>query len=78
MPERILVDLNVVLDVFLARPGFEAARDVIQLGEQHGCQIYFSAHGVTTMAYLLEHAGVPRCVARICTSAAAGALRLRP
>jgi predicted nucleic acid-binding protein len=59
MPENILVDLNIILDVLLGRKGFEASRDVIQLAEKGGLKIYVSAHMVTTFAYLLEEAKVP-------------------
>jgi predicted nucleic acid-binding protein len=60
MPENILVDLNVILDVLLERRGFEASRDVIQLAEKDRLQICISAHMVTTFAYLLEEAKVPK------------------
>lgn len=60
MPKNILIDLNVIVDVFLARPGFEPSRDVILLGEQGMCRLYVSAHMVTTLSYLLEDAKVPR------------------
>ena len=33
MPTNILIDLNIILDVFLERDGFKASSDVIQLGE---------------------------------------------
>jgi predicted nucleic acid-binding protein len=59
MPENILIDLNVILDVLLERKGFETSRDVIQLAEKGGVQIYISAHIVATFAYLLEDAKVP-------------------
>ena len=59
MPENILIDLNVILDVLLERKGFEASRDVIQLAEKDGLKIHISAHLVTTFAYLLEEAKVP-------------------
>lgn len=60
MPKNIFVDLNVILDVFLARQGFEASQDIIQLGEQTDYQLWVSAHLVTTLAYLLEASKVPR------------------
>ncbi len=60
MPKNLFVDLNVIIDVFLARHGFEASREVIQLGTQSSCHLYVSAHLVTTLAYLLEASKVPQ------------------
>jgi predicted nucleic-acid-binding protein len=60
MPTNILIDLNVILDVFLERNGFKASSDVIQLGEAGDHSLYISAHIVSTFAYLLENAKVPR------------------
>lgn len=60
MQTNIFIDLNVILDVFLERKGFELSSDVIQLGEQSSITLYISAHMVTTFAYLLESAKVPR------------------
>lgn len=60
MPKNIFVDLNVVLDVFLARQGFEASKNVIKLGEQSEYRLWISGHCVTTLAYLLERAKLSR------------------
>lgn len=60
MPKNILNDLNIILDVFLERKGFEASSDVIQLSERGNHNLYISAHIVSTLAYLLENAKVPR------------------
>jgi predicted nucleic acid-binding protein len=60
MQENILIDLNIILDVLLERSGFEASRDIIQLGETDEHALFISAHIVTTFAYLLENAKVPR------------------
>jgi predicted nucleic-acid-binding protein len=60
MPTNILIDLNIILDVFLERNGFEASSNVIQLGEAQDHNLYISAHIVSTFAYLLENAKVPR------------------
>lgn len=60
MPKNIFIDLNVIVDVLLAREGFELSRDVIKLGEQGNYQLFISAHMVTTLAYLLEEAKVQR------------------
>lgn len=59
MPKSILINLNIVLDVFLRRKGFQASSDVIQLGAEKG-QVCTSAHAITTFAYLLENAKVPQ------------------
>lgn len=64
MPKKILVDLNIILDVFLERDGFEASRDVLLLGEQHKLTLFAAAHSITTLAYLLEHAKVPQSTIR--------------
>jgi predicted nucleic acid-binding protein len=60
MLKNILIDLNIILDVLLERSGFEASRDIIQLGEADGHTLFISAHIVTTFAYLLENAKVPK------------------
>lgn len=60
MPENILVDLNVILDVLLERSGFIASRKILELGERNSHKLYISAHLVTTFAYLLEEANIPR------------------
>lgn len=59
MPTNILVDLNIILDVFLDRSGSKTSSDVIQLGEAQDHNLYISAHIVSTFAYLLESAKVP-------------------
>jgi predicted nucleic-acid-binding protein len=60
MPTSILIDLDIIIDVFLERKGFKASSDVIQLGELESYNLYISAHIVSTLAYLLENAKVPR------------------
>lgn len=60
MPKNILLDLNVLIDVFLERTGYEASRDVIRLGELGKVRLHMSAHAITTFAYLLENAKVPQ------------------
>lgn len=57
--DKLLIDLNIILDVFLAREGFEASQGILKLGE-HTHTLYISAHTVTTLAYLLENAKVPK------------------
>ena len=60
MQTNILIDLNIIIDVFLERTGFESSTDIIQLGEHDTCRLYISAHIISTFAYLLENAKVPR------------------
>jgi predicted nucleic-acid-binding protein len=60
MPKNILVDLNIILDVLLQRKGYEASLAILELQGSPGCKVFISGHMVTTMAYLLEHAKVPR------------------
>lgn len=60
MPKNILIDLNVILDVLLERQGFHSSRSVLELQESTSHTLYLSGHIITTFAYLLEHAQVPR------------------
>jgi predicted nucleic acid-binding protein len=60
MPKNILIDLNVIIDVLLERRGFEASLTILELGESDSHRLYISAHIVTTFAYVLEEAKVPR------------------
>ena len=60
MPTNIFVDLNVILDVLLERPGFKASQGVLQLSESIAVKLCISAHTVTTFAYLLESAKLPK------------------
>lgn len=60
MPKNILIDLNIILDVLLARSGYEASSAVLQFAESGTHKLYISAHIVSTFAYLLENAKVPR------------------
>lgn len=57
MRKNILVDLNVILDVLLERRGYQSSQAVL---ESSLYKIFISAHIVTTFAYLLENAKVPR------------------
>jgi predicted nucleic-acid-binding protein len=57
MHKNILVDLNVILDVLLERRGYQSSQAVL---ESSLYKIFISAHIVTTFAYLLENAKVPR------------------
>jgi predicted nucleic acid-binding protein len=60
MQENILLDLNVVLDVLLARNDFESSRAILELSENGSYGLFISAHIVTTFAYLLENAKVAK------------------
>lgn len=57
MHKNILVDLNVILDVLLERRGYQSSQAVL---ESSLYKIFISAHIVTTFAYLLENAKVPK------------------
>lgn len=57
MRKNILVDLNVILDVLLERRRYQSSQAVL---ESSLYKIFISAHIVTTFAYLLENAKVPR------------------
>ena len=50
---RLLIDINVLLDVALRRPGAAAsARLLAQCGRQH--EAWLAWHSVATLAYLIE------------------------
>ena len=59
MQRNILVDLNVILDVLLERPGYKASQAVLEESSSEHT-VFISGHIVTTFAYLLEHAKVPK------------------
>ena len=53
--KRILVDVNVVLDVLLNRePHAAGSAAVWAAAEERGVKAHLSAHGVTTIHYLLR------------------------
>ena len=55
--KRLLVDVNVVLDVLLDRaPHAEAASSLWAAGERGKCRLLLSAHAVTTIFYLAAKA----------------------
>lgn len=50
---RLLIDINVLLDVALQRPGAPASAQVLaQCGRQH--EAWLAWHSVATLAYLIE------------------------
>lgn len=59
MQRSILVDLNIILDVLLERPGYQSSQAVLEKVPR-GYTIFISGHIVPTFAYLLEHAKVPQ------------------
>jgi len=59
MQRSILVDLNVILDVLLERPGYKASQAILE-ENSNGYTVFISGHIVTTFAYLLEHAKVSK------------------
>lgn len=62
MYKNILIDLNIILDVFLEREGYNESANIIKLGELSSYNLYISAHIVSTFAYLLERAKVPNYI----------------
>ena len=60
MHKNILVDLNIILDVLLERPGYKASQAVLEIQSPIDYTVFVSAHVVTTFAYLLENAKVPK------------------
>ncbi len=57
---RLLLDINIVLDVLLRRePHLAASRAVFQSIERKEAVGYLSAHAFTTIWYLLRKAGGP-------------------
>lgn len=64
MPENILVDLNIILDVLLERSGHQASQSILELQQLDRAHVFISGHAVTTFAYLLEHAKVPNAEIR--------------
>ena len=59
MHKNILIDLNIILDVLLERPGYKASQSVLEIQSSIDYTVFVSAHVVTTFAYLLENAKVP-------------------
>ena len=50
---RLLIDINVLLDVALQRPGAPASAQVLGLcGRQH--EAWLAWHSIATLAYLIE------------------------
>jgi predicted nucleic acid-binding protein len=57
---KVLLDLNVLLDVILDRkPGVQAAARLWAVLEEGGGRGFIPAHGVTTVFYILEKAQGP-------------------
>ena len=57
--KRFLLDLNVLLDVVLERPGAPVAAEVWAALEQGRGEGYIPAHGVTTIFYVVSRAKGP-------------------
>lgn len=60
MPRSIFIDLNVVLDFQFRRSDFASCLKILELGEDGSHRLHLSAHAVTTFAYVLERAKLPR------------------
>ena len=54
--KRLLLDLNVLLDVVLERPGAPVAAEVWAALERGRGQGYLPAHGLTTIFYIVSRA----------------------
>ena len=52
----ILIDANIILDVFFQRsPFYEKSLQILQYCENGRVEGFVSAHSVTTMWYVLRH-----------------------
>ncbi len=53
--KKVFLDTNVLID-YLARRGqfFEPAAQIVQLGQQHDCQLLVSALSFATASFILE------------------------
>lgn len=66
---RVLLDVNVVLDVLLDRdPYAGASAAVLGLAESGGLQAFLAATSVTTIHYLIRRATAPRTARRHLTA----------
>lgn len=54
MIPRLFLDTNVLLDVLLERPGYEAALDVLQLGSDGKATLCTSYLSMANIAYVLR------------------------
>jgi predicted nucleic acid-binding protein len=54
---KILLDINVLLDLLLLRDRHEEAARILDLAENRALKACVSSHEMTTLAYLLEKAG---------------------
>ena len=54
---RVMFDLNVIVDIAEARPGFyEKSLAAFERAIARGVELFFPIHGFTTLHYLLAHA----------------------
>ncbi len=54
---RVMLDLNVIVDMAEARDGFCAkSREAFEKSVAGGVELFFPIHGFTTLHYLLAHA----------------------
>lgn len=53
---RLMVDINVFLDVILGRPGSETSAQVLSLHDRNGFDLVMPAHGAATILYLTAKA----------------------
>lgn len=61
MMSRLFLDTNVLLDILLERPGYEAALDILQLGSDGKATLCTSYLSMANIAYVLRkeyHSGL--------------------
>ncbi|HEV8609010.1 MAG TPA: PIN domain-containing protein [Thermoanaerobaculia bacterium] len=64
--KKLLLDVNVVLDVLLERPGHAGSAAVLWRAVEGGAAVgYIPAHGLTTVYYLARRARGPTFARRI-------------
>ena len=59
MPKSILIDLNIIVDIFTKRSGYINSRKLVLELQARGEKMYISASMVMTLSYILESARQP-------------------
>ena len=54
MSKRVFLDTNLLLDIVLERPGFEAPLEVLQLASEGNITLYASFLSMANIAYILR------------------------
>mgnify|MGYP000668613701 CR=1 FL=1 len=52
--KKVVIDINVIVDLAFQRDGFKAAEKVIDICLGEGIKGYACSHEITTLAYLLQ------------------------